>query len=130
LNGAQYETLFDEQLPMPWSYESPAAILPKALNHDVDALLDVAWVAEPDKGLPSFGLLNAESPLPSTLLPTLLEQTLHHPEQNLKLDILVTGTDSESVALSLNIHLGSLGSRWDQIQTGWMKGDEIRLDAH
>jgi hypothetical protein len=125
-NGERYVPLFDEQVPIPWSYEHPSVIAPRVLNHEVDALLDVAWFAEPDRELPSFGLLNVESSLPGALVPALLDQTLHHPEQNLKLDILVTGTDSESATLSLNIHRGQ--PQWDRPQIGWMDGLAIRRD--
>jgi hypothetical protein len=66
--------------------------------------------------------------LPGSLVPTLLDQTLHHPEQNLKLDILVTATDSESATLSLNIHRGA--PHWNEAQIGWMNGDEVRRDSN
>lgn len=127
-NGERYLPLFEEQLPMPWSYEHPSAVAPKVLNHDVDALLDVAWFAEPDRELPPFGVLNVESSIPSGLPQILLDQALHHPEQNLKLDILVTASDSESATLSLNIHRGA--PHWNEAQIGWMNGDEIRRDSN
>jgi hypothetical protein len=50
-NGEKYIVLFDETLPVPWSYENPESIHPKLLNHDVDRFADVAWFAEPRWGL-------------------------------------------------------------------------------
>ena len=121
-DGEQYVSLFDEQLPVPWSYENPTAITPRVLNHDVDAVLDVAWLAEPTNEMVPFGILNAQSILPNSFQPV-LHWILQHPANNLKLDILVTAADSESARLSLNIHRGA--PRWDEAQTGWMEGNAI-----
>ena len=126
-DGIQYVPLFDEQLPMPWTYENPTVITPRALNHDVDSLLDVAWLAEPTNEMFPFGILNAQSILPNSFQPV-LHWILQHPTNNLKLDILVTAADSESARLSLNIHRGA--PRWDQAQIGWMNGNEIRRDSN
>jgi hypothetical protein len=122
-DGQQYVSLFDEQLPMPWSYENPNAIAPRVLNHDVDAMLDVAWLAEPTTEMVPFGILNAQSILPNSFQ-SVLHWTLQHPTNNLKLDILVTAAESETARLSLNIHRGA--PRWDEAQIGWMEGNFIR----
>jgi hypothetical protein len=130
-DGETYVTLFDEQLPMPWSNQDPNNFhVPKELNHDVDALLDVAWLAEPTppgfvSAIPPFGILNHGSNVPNSFDPKLL-WILQNPTRNLKLDILVTAKDSESARLSLNIHRGA--SQWDQAQIGWMKGLEIVIN--
>lgn len=65
-DGERYIPLFDEQLPMPWSYENPVEIVPRLLNHDVDALLDVAWLADPTTEMQPIGILNAQSRLPNS----------------------------------------------------------------
>jgi hypothetical protein len=131
LNGERYVMLFDEPLPLPWSYENPLEVRPRQLNHDVDAFVDVAWFADVIEllaGGEAFSFLNFETPLPNRLITILKEKVLPFPERNLKLDILITGEDSESASLSLNIHRGQ--PRWDQPQVGWMKGDEIRRDSN
>ena len=84
-------------------------------------MLTLCWMspgsAEPDRELPPFGVLNVESSIPSGLPQILLDQALHHPEQNLvKLDILVTASDSEDATLSLNIHRGA--PHWNEAQIG------------
>jgi hypothetical protein len=124
LDGERYVTLFDEQLAMPWANEDPRTIVPRVLNRDVDALLDVAWLAEPARpgwlsALPPFGILNAQSDVPNSFDPV-LQRILQNPTRNLKLDILVTGAESQSARLSLNIHRGA--PQWDQAQIGWMDG--------
>jgi hypothetical protein len=125
LEGDHYVSLFDEHLPMPWSNQDPNNFhVPKELNHDVDALLDVAWFAEPDNLLNRhgpFGVLNFNSIIPNGFIP-ILNRILQHPSQNLKLDILVTADDSENATLSLNIHRGG---EWNNPQVGWMRGNEI-----
>jgi len=126
LQGDRYVSLFDEHLPMPWSNQDPNNFhVPKELNHDVDALLDVAWFAEPDNLLNRhgpFSVLNFNSIIPNGFIP-ILNRILQHPSQNLKLDILVTADDSENATLSLNIHRG--GTEWNNPQVGWMRGNEI-----
>jgi hypothetical protein len=126
-DGTGYIALFDEQLPMPWSYEDPVNIVPRVLNHDVDALLDVAWLADPKREMQAFGILNARSSLPNSFQPV-WHWIVEHPTHNLKLDILVTATDSESARFSLNVHRGA--PDWKQAQIGWMKGNEILLDSN
>ncbi len=107
-DGIQYVSLFDEQLPIPWSYEDPGNIEPRVLNHEVDALLDVAWLADPQQEMRTFGILNAESKIPISFFPA-WHWILEHPANNLKLDILVTAPDCVSVRLShFNIHRGAL----------------------
>ena len=127
-DGERYVTLFDEPLALPWSYENPESVRPRQLNHDVDALLDVAWFIDTASGRFPFGLLNAGTVLPNQFR-TVLEKQIHpSPERNLKLDLLITGEDSESATLSLNIHRSQ--PRWDHPQIGWMKGNEIRRDSN
>ena len=53
-DGIQYVSLFDEQLPIPWSYQDPGNIEPRVLNHEVDALLDVAWLADPQQEMQTW----------------------------------------------------------------------------
>ncbi len=92
-DGERYVPVFQEQLPIPWSYEDPRRILPKELNHEIDGLLNVAWLASPNNqgGFPPFGFLNHLSAVPNSLNPV-LERHFQHPEENLKLDILLTAT--------------------------------------
>jgi hypothetical protein len=130
-DGERYVVLFDTPFPLPWSYEGPQSVQPKDLNHDVDALLDVAWFADPSSGHIQFGLLHAATILPDQFRAVLQNQILPSPERNLKLDLLITGEDSENATLSLNIHRGQLGSPlWDQPQIGWMDGYAIRRDSN
>jgi hypothetical protein len=79
-----------------------------------------------------FGLLNFNSLLPSGLIEIFQQQILPYPERNLKLDLLLTGTDSENATLSLNIHRGHRGQeQWDKPQIGWMDSiGMIRRDAN
>lgn len=132
-DGERYVSLFDEHLPMPWSHQNPNAIVPRELNRDVDALLDVAWFADPANEinrLGPFGFLNYASSLPNSLMPMMAE-IFQLPAQNLKLDILVVATDSENAALSLNIHRGGIDwkERWNKPQVGWMdESGAIRRD--
>jgi hypothetical protein len=128
LDGEGYVMLFDETFPLPWSYENPQSVQPKQLNHGVDAFLDVAWFVDPKKSNPPFGLLNANSGPSNRFFKVLHERILPFPEKNLKLDLLITGDDSENATLSLNIHRGQ--PQWDQPQIGWMKGNEIRRDSN
>ena len=128
-DGERYVMLFDETpLPLPWSYENPLAAQPKQLNHDVDAFLDVAWFVDPRRLGPPFGLLNAASVTPNRFFKVLQERIRTFPEKNLKLDLLITGDDSENATLSLNIHRAQ--PQWDQPQIGWMIGNEIRRDSN
>jgi hypothetical protein len=129
-DGAQYIAVFEEQLPMPWSNENPLLIAPKELNHDVDALLDVAWFAPPDNqaSFPAFGFLNHAAIVPNSIAPV-LDRHFQHPEENLKLDILITATDSMSATLSLNIHRG-VARPWNNPQIGWMDCMAIRRGAN
>jgi hypothetical protein len=46
-DGERYIALFEESLPLPWSYENPKAIQAKELNHSVEPFLDVAWFSAP-----------------------------------------------------------------------------------
>jgi hypothetical protein len=48
----------------------------------------------------------------------LQNQVLAQPQRNIKLDLLLTGENSESATLSLNIHRGQ--PRWNQPTIGWM----------
>ena len=124
-NGTDYTPLFDEHLRIPWASENPKQVAPKALNHDADALLDVAWLAQPNSPLGfSFGILNAESNIP-TSMKSILRWMAQNPTANIKLDVLVTAEDSESARISLNIHRGG---QWDQAQIGWMKGLAIIIN--
>jgi len=50
------------------------------------------------------------------------------PERNLKLDLLISGEDSEHATISLNIHRGQ--PQWDRPQVCWMKGNELRRDSN
>lgn len=127
-DGTQYVTLFDETLELPWSGNA-ADTQPRLVNRDVDAFLDVAWVADSDFAPPPFGFLSHESSAPMRLFEILQTQILPRPEQNLKLDLVVVGEDSENAYLSLNIHR-SPRERWDVLQVGWMDGDAIRRDSN
>jgi hypothetical protein len=127
-DGEKYVMLFDETAQLPWSYENPQSVQPRHLNREVDAFLDVSWFAEPDSPLRPFGFLNADSAMSIRLLKALQERILPFPERNLKLDLLITGDDSENATLSLNIHRGQ--PQWDQPQIGWMNGNEIRRDSN
>jgi hypothetical protein len=117
VDGEKYVTLFDESLQLPWSYEDPNILEPRTLNHHVDKFADVAWFAEPGDRL-SFGFLNAASILPTRLHDIVKNKVLPNPSQNLKLDLLIIGEDSEHATLSLNIHRGQ--AAWDKPQIGWM----------
>jgi hypothetical protein len=86
--------------------------------YDVDAFLDVAWFTDPASGRFHFGILNADSVLPNRLIGILQNQLVPQPQRNIKLDLLLTGENSESATLSLNIHRGQ--PRWNQPQIGWM----------
>jgi hypothetical protein len=128
-DGEKYVLLFDEMpFPLPWSYENPQTVQAKQVYHDVDALLDVAWFVDPKRLGPPFGLLNAASTTSNRLFKVLQERILPFPEKNLKLDLLITGDDSENATISINIHRGQ--PQWDQPQIGWMKGNEIRWDSN
>lgn len=116
-DGEKYFVLFDESLQLPWSYEDPNILGPRPLNHDVDKFADIAWFAEP-KHILQFGLLNVDSVLPTRLISMVLNRVLPNPELNLKLDLLMTGEDSQNATLSLNIHRGQ--AAWDKPQIGWM----------
>jgi len=83
----------------------------------VDKFADVAWFSEPGDR-PPFGFLNAASILPTRLLDIVRSKVLPNPAQNLRLDLLITGEDSENATLSLNIHRGQ--AHWDQPTLGWM----------
>jgi hypothetical protein len=126
IQGSDYVTLFEESIPLPWSYDDPNAITPKDLKHGVDALLDVAYFTDQSSGFPAFSFLNVLSRLPERLLGIQRSSILPNPHLNLKLDLVITGDDCENAYLSLNIHLGQ--RPWDQPQVGWMKGKEIRRD--
>jgi hypothetical protein len=114
----RYVPLFDQPLLLPWSYENPQSIQPKDLNHDVDAFLDVVWFADPASSPFPFGVLDADSVLPNRLVEILRSQVFSQPQRNIKLDLLLTGKDSENATLSLNIHGGQ--KRWNEPQIGWM----------
>jgi hypothetical protein len=119
--GEIYNSVFEDPIPLPWSYENPNAILPKELNQSVDSFLDVAWVVEGD-----FGLLNRRSNIPNQLRDVMQSLVLPQPSRNLKLDLLIIGEDSEPATLSLNIHRGN--PQWNNPQVGWMidrTGNEI-----
>jgi hypothetical protein len=123
LNGDKYVALFEDHIPLPWSYENPQAVSSKELNQSVDSFLDVAWVVEKD---PRFGLLNAASELPTQLRDVLEFLLRPEPSRNVKLDLLLIGDDSEAATLSLNIHRGN--PQWNKPQVGWMTdqtGNEI-----
>ncbi len=94
----------------------------------MDAFLDVAWFADPKSGRFPFGLLNVHTLLPDQFRTILEDQILPSPERNLKLDLLITGEDSENATLSLNIHRGQ--PQWDQPQIAWMEGNAIRRDSN
>jgi hypothetical protein len=123
LDGEKYVALFEDPIPLPWSYENPQAILPKELNQSVDSFLDVAWLVEEH---PSFGLLNQASTIPNLLRDALEFLVLTKRSRNIKLDLLLIGDDSEAATLSLNIHRGN--PEWNKPQIGWMNGLEIRRD--
>jgi hypothetical protein len=128
-DGEQYVPLFDGPFQLPWSYEAPQSVQPKDLNHDVDALLDVAWFADPSSGHIQFGLLHAATVLPDQFRAVLQKQILPFPERNLKLDLLIIGKDSKNATLSLSIHRGHSGSSpWDPQQICWMEGNALRRD--
>jgi hypothetical protein len=93
----------------------------------VDAFLDVAWFVDPKRSGPPFGLLNIASTTSNRFFKVLQERILPCPQRNLKLDLLITGDDSENATISLNIHREQ--PLWDQPQIGWMKGNEIRRDG-
>jgi hypothetical protein len=118
LNGERYVPLFEEPLLLPWSYENPKSVQPKDLNHSVDAFLDVAWFTDPGSGRFHFGILNADSVLPTRLIDIVQNQLLPQPQCNIRLDLLLTGENSEDATLSLNIHRGQ--QRWNEPQIGWM----------
>jgi hypothetical protein len=118
LNGERYVPLFEEPLLLPWSYENPKSVQPKDLNHSVDAFLDVAWFTDPASGRFHFGILNADSVLPNCLFDIVQNQLLPQPQCNIRLDLLLTGENSEDATLSLNIHRGQ--QRWNEPQIGWM----------
>ena len=121
--GERYAVLFEGPFPLPWSFEGPQSVEPRDLNHDVDAFLDVAWFADPKSGRIPFGLLNIATVLPDQFRAILKNEILPSPERNLKLDLLLTGEDSDNATLSLNIHRGHLGQpQWDQPQICWMDG--------
>jgi hypothetical protein len=86
-------------------HENPQASGPKELNHDIDALADVAWLAQPDNqaAMRSFGFLNHFSHLPNSINPV-LQEIDRHSNQDLRLDIIAVATDSISAKLSLRIH--------------------------
>lgn len=129
LDGEQYVPLFEEPLLLPWSHENPKSIQPKDLNHDVDAFLDVAWFTDPTSQRVHFGLLNTDSLLPNRLMGILQDQLLPQLRRNIKLDLLLTGEDSENATLSLNIHRGQ--PRWNQPQIGWMDAiGMIRMESN
>jgi hypothetical protein len=117
-DGNQYITLFDETLELPWSGDH-SDTEPRLINHEVDAFLDVAWVADSEFAPPPFGFLNHQSTIPNRLLQIVQNQIEPHGEQNLKLDLLITGRDCENAHLSLNIHRSPNGE-WDALQVGWM----------
>jgi hypothetical protein len=126
-DGTQYVALFDETLELPWSGNA-SDTQPRQINHDVDAFLDVAWVADSQFAPPPFGLLSHQTTnVPMRLLEILQTQILSHPERNLKLDLLIVGKDSENARLSLNIHRNPQVS-WDALQVGWM--DQIGNAIH
>ena len=128
-DNEQYVPLFDQPLLLPWSYENPQSIRPRDLNHDVDCFLDVAWFTDPTTGRFHFGLLNADSILPTRLLDIIQSQLLPQPHRNIKLDLLLTGQHSESATLSLNIHRDE--TRWNQPQIGWMDSiGMIRMESN
>jgi hypothetical protein len=123
LNGDKYVALFEDPIPLPWSYENPQAVSLKELNQAVDSFLDVAWFVEEP---PHFGLLNAASELPTQLRDVLEFLLRPEPSRNVKLDLLLIGDDSEAATLSLNIHRGN--PQWNKPQVGWMTdqtGNEI-----
>ena len=127
--GTQYITLFDETLELPWSGNA-SDTQPRLINREVDAFLDVAWVAHSEFAPPPFGFLSHQTTnVPMRLLEILQTQILPHPEQNLKLDLVIVGYDSENAHLSLNIHR-SPRERWDVLQVGWMDGNAIRRDSN
>jgi hypothetical protein len=129
LEGERYVPLFEEPLLLPWSYENPKSVQPKDLNHDVDAFVDVAWFTDPASGRFHFGILNADSVLPIRLTDILQDHLLPQPERNIKLDLLLTGENSESATLSLNIHRAQ--PRWNQPTIGWMDSiGMIRMESN
>jgi hypothetical protein len=117
-DNERYVPLFDQPLLLPWSYENPQSVQARDLNHEVDAFLDVVWFADPTSSPFPFGLLNAESVLPNRLVDILRNQVFPQPQRNIKLDLLLSGKDSDNATLSLNIHRGQ--PRWNQPQIGWM----------
>jgi hypothetical protein len=129
LDGERYVPLFEEPLLLPWSYENPKSVQPRDLNHDVDAFLDVVWFTDPVSGRFHFGILNADSILPDRLMGIVQNQLLPQPQRNIKLDLLLTGENSENATLSLNIHRGQ--PRWNQPTIGWMDSvGMIRRDSN
>jgi hypothetical protein len=120
-DGLQYITLWDESLPLPWSYSAPIVVEPRQLNHEIDEFLDVAWFVDPNLPALQFGFLNAGSIIPNRLRNILADQILPFPARNLKLDLVITGEDSENATISLNIHRGHERARWTEPQ--------IRLDG-
>jgi hypothetical protein len=127
--GERYVPVFEEQLRLPWSNTFPPSTSPLDLNHDVDGLLDVAWLAEANNqgGFEPFGFINHTVALPNSIRPV-LNRHFQHPGENLKLDILLTGMDSANATLSLNIHRGARSM--DQVQIGWMDGLAIMPNAN
>lgn len=111
--GDKYDSIFEDHIPLPWSYGNPNDVQPKELNQSVDSFLDVAWVVERD-----FGLLNKNSNIPNQLRDVLRFLIIPEPSRNLKLDVLLIGDDSEPATLSLNIHRGN--PQWNKPQVGWM----------
>lgn len=125
--GDGYVTLFEESTPLPWSYTDGKDWGPRNLNHDRDAYLDIAWLADPKSIFaPFFGFLNANSQLPNSLTAIHASQIIPNPHLNLKLDLVLIGDDCENAYLSIDIHRG--GPEWKNPQVGWMNGDEIRRD--
>jgi hypothetical protein len=120
--GEKYDSVFQDPIPLPWSYENPNEIRPKELNQSVDSFLDVAWVVEGN-----FGLLNRRSNIPNQLRDVMQSLVLPQPSRNLKLDLLLIGDDSEPAMLSLNIHRGS--PQWNKPQVGWMI-DQTGIEIH
>jgi hypothetical protein len=112
-SGEKYDSVFEDPIPLPWSYENPNQVLPKELNQSVDSFLDVAWVVEGD-----FGLLNRRSNIPNQLRDVMQFLVLPKPSRNIKLDLLLIGDDSEAATLSLNIHRGD--PQWKSPEVGWM----------
>jgi hypothetical protein len=132
-DGERYVLLFDETFPLPWSYEDPQSVQPKQLNREVDAFLDVAWFVDPKRSNPPFGLLNAASVTSNRFFKVLQERILPFPERDLKLDLLISGDDSENATLSLNYSsrataVGSTADRVDERERNSAR--QQRLNRH